>query len=109
MFDQLYDPTPCYVMPTTATLRPIIGELPTDEMEAIMFERETVRKRFTVLTTNLPLVGATALRRQPSSDCRGRCSPSILRPRRSTPAHTQSKLVCADGNHSILLSKGGQH
>jgi ATP-dependent Lon protease len=53
---------------SAATLRPIVGEIPTDEMEADMFERETVRKRFNVLTTDLPLVGAPALRRQPSGE-----------------------------------------
>jgi hypothetical protein len=60
--------TPRYVMPTTATLRPIVGEIPNDEFESDVFERETVRKRFNGLTTDLPLTGAVGLRRQSSGE-----------------------------------------
>jgi sigma54-dependent transcription regulator len=42
--------------------------MPVDEFEANSYERETVRKRFTALTTDLPLLGTSALRRHANGD-----------------------------------------
>jgi ATPase family associated with various cellular activities (AAA) len=65
---QLAAASPSYVIPTTATLCPVVGDIPADELEADTYERETVRKRFAALTTELPLLEASALRRHASGE-----------------------------------------
>lgn len=81
---QLHAASPKYAIPTTAMLRPVVGEIPPDEFEAGAYDRETVRKRFAPLTTDLPLLGATALRRHANGDLAAitqlRCEAQWLEP-----------------------------
>ena len=58
-------PPRAYKMPTTATLRPISGEIAPEAHEGAEFGQTTLRMRYQALTTKLPLMGASAMRRTP--------------------------------------------
>ncbi len=57
-----------YVIQTVVKLRPITGKVAVEPDDANDFGRQTMRMRYDVLTTDLPLAGDPALRRTLSSE-----------------------------------------